>query len=673
MYKKVLIILLITLFVSISFNLLNNPAPQKDFWGGVSIESKLSANEKKWIGEKRTLVAGVSDSLVPLVTFRNGEAEGLLVDFTRITFDEINLTVVFKPVLEKDMEEELAKGMIDFAFVIPFSSVNNEMNFTLPIIPVKGKLCVPSDSTIKSIDEVENKKIIVTENQDTGVGNYKIVQKNRITYVDSMEAGLALLKSGEYDGLLGNEMAIAYLLKSQNSEEPFKTIPSYVYEKNLSIATVEGSPIDNITKVCTYYASKSLLIPTLQEKWFGLSYNLKPVKAFGNIAILLFVVFSGVAFVFYLFYFSNKSLYEELATRMDLVRLSKNELQATFDGVNYYMAEIDRDCCVVNINKSFEEYLNIKRRNAVSQNIAHLLQLNDSLEKQLTEGIKSTFNLEKAKEMEIAIGRKILEIRMFPINDSSEKVFKVLLMAIDVTDDHSAKRQLIQDNKMIAVGQLAAGVAHEIRNPLGIIRSYCFLLKTQAKNNPEVIDKAVSVIEKSVERSGKIIDNLLNFSRSSNNKIEEINLKEEIYSIISLQKKALLEKKITIEIVCDPNIVVNLLVESLEMVLINLVSNAADAMPLGGMIKIICSEREDVIQLEVQDQGTGIPEDVKSEIFNPFFTTKERNEGNGLGLYLVYNEIQKMNGTIDLDSKMGVGTTFIINFPKNSEVKQGGE
>lgn len=657
-----------TFVVCGGFNLFNSQKNNMDDWQGVSIESKLSADEKKWIEEKQKIVVGVSDSLLPLVRFTDGAGMGFLVDYMGIISDEINLDIVYKPILEKDIKDSLKKGLIDVAIIMPDSTSGSDIIYTMPLIPVKGKLCVPFGSDIMMKSDIVGKNIIVIKGQKTAAVTEGIGKKSQFTKVDSIFDGFELLKAGNYDGLLGNEMAINYYIKEENLQQEFAFIPNYMYEENLVVATLQGSELSNIMKIGVYYVDKNRAVPTLQSKWFGLSYDLQQSKPFGNIGILIFILCAGVAFIFYLFYFSNKSLYEELTERMELLRLSKNELQTTFDGVNYYMAEIDRNNCVTTINKAFEEYLNITRRNAASREISKLLGLNQELEVELILGIKNTFKLEKTQQLEISIGRKILEIRFFPIKDAREKVLKILMMAIDVTDDRSAKRQMIQDNKMIAIGQLATGVAHEIRNPLGIIRNYCFLLKTQADSNPQMKEKAIEIIEKSVERSGKIIDNLLNFSKKSKNKMEKINLCDEILGITSIQRKGLLEKKINMELTCNEDVMVDVLVESLELILINLISNAADSMLGGGTITIVCTENNGDMIIEVGDAGKGIPEDIKSDIFNPFFTTKQRNEGNGLGLYLVYNEIKKMNGYIDLVSEIDVGTTFIVGFPKNSEV-----
>ena len=258
--------------------------------------------------------------------------------------------------------------------------------------------------------------------------------------------------------------------------------------------------------------------------------------------------------------------------------------------------------------------------------------------------------------------RKVLDIDIFPIENASGSVDKLLFMGEDVTNKMMAERQLLQDNKMIAVGQLAAGVAHEIRNPLGIIRNYCYVLKNM-NDNAEVKDKAIEHIEKAVDNSGAIINNLLNFSRASSKEGETIDIEEHIRSLTSLNRNILKKKNIHLDIICSEPVKTFIQTESLDIILINLIQNATDAMKENGNLTIKVLKYDETFEIDVKDTGSGIEEDILQDIFNPFFTTKGNNEGNGLGLYIVYNETGKLNGNIEVQSRVGEGSVFRLNLP----------
>lgn len=241
-----------------------------------------------------------------------------------------------------------------------------------------------------------------------------------------------------------------------------------------------------------------------------------------------------------------------------------------------------------------------------------------------------------------------------------------------------AEKRMLQSHKMAAVGQLAAGIAHEIRTPLGIIRNASFIVKRENQKmikssepllkaqTDNTVTKQLEVIEQSVDRANRIIDNLLNFSRISDDRISEINLKAFVEDLWKLNKNAWRSQNIHFRLEGEDQLQQAVYVESLKHVLLNLFSNAVDAMPDGGelFVRLETDMVADSVVMSVSDTGHGMSEKTIAQLFDPFFTTKDSSKGTGLGLYIVYNEIQKMGAQITVESKLEQGSTFAIILPR---------
>jgi polar amino acid transport system substrate-binding protein len=246
-----------------------------------------------------------------------------------------------------------------------------------------------------------------------------------------------------------------------------------------------------------------------------------------------------------------------------------------------------------------------------------------------------------------------------------------------VAHEKEMYQQISQDNKMAAIGQLAAGVAHEIRNPLGAIRNYCYLIKNSKDHEKQLREEIVLKMETAVGRSSDIINNLLDFSRISNELWARINLKTAIEAILAFEEHLLAEKNIKTTVSCRPDLSIYTIEESLNLIMANLLINAVDAIDDGsvgeGKISVNCIEHPDSVIIEVSDNGIGMDESTLEKVFNPFFTTKIKNKGSGLGLYIVYNEVEKIKGKIALTSNIGKGTVFTISLGKFSFLKDDRE
>ena len=239
-----------------------------------------------------------------------------------------------------------------------------------------------------------------------------------------------------------------------------------------------------------------------------------------------------------------------------------------------------------------------------------------------------------------------------------------------------AQRQMLFVEKMASMGKLAAVVAHEINNPMSGILTYAKLLIKNLQNNPsqEVIAESVAdlkIIRDESKRCGDVIQNLLQFSKTTNGEKTNCDLKSIIKKSVDLvehkfeMKEVKLLEDLTAEdttLLCDST--------AIQQIVVSLLINAYEAFPQkGGEVKIRLhkDEAKKTFRLEVTDNGVGIPEDVMPRIFEPFYTTKDAEKNTGLGLAVVYGNVQRYGGSIDVKSKVNEGTTFIINFPINSK------
>ena len=236
-----------------------------------------------------------------------------------------------------------------------------------------------------------------------------------------------------------------------------------------------------------------------------------------------------------------------------------------------------------------------------------------------------------------------------------------LELAFNTHKENQAR--LTQENKMSAIGQLAAGIAHELRNPLGVIRNASFLLG-ESWEDSDVRDMSLSSIDTAIERSSNIIDNLLNFSRKNSSLVEKIHLHSHVAEVCRFYKPALQDQKIQLRNEIDRSIYIEIDQTALRHILFNLIQNAIDAIGQDGTIRIYATAHaaEAHLILHVEDDGQGIEKAQIEKIFEPFYTTKDIGKGTGLGLYIVYTETEKLKGEISAKSEKGK-TTFSLKLP----------
>ncbi|MCM0741690.1 hypothetical protein NB460_09035 [Clostridioides difficile] len=274
----------------------------------------------------------------------------------------------------------------------------------------------------------------------------------------------------------------------------------------------------------------------LKKKWYSTYNEVDDILYERGIVPSIYLFIGIILISIYVFYSYTYLLKIEIKRKTEQVIENKKTLEATFNSITDIIMLVDENNNIVESNKVLYDFMG-----EMSYKIADLISMIKGV-------IENTFSENTNKTSEIEIHNKILKINTFPVEYKKNNTEYIVVLIKDITNDKIVEAKLLRENKMISIGQLASGVAHEIRNPLGIIRNNCYLLKDNV--TMEEVNDCVKSIESNVDRASNIITNLLNFARISDDNLEHINIRNFIENIVKLQYKMLQLKNVEIKIDC---------------------------------------------------------------------------------------------------------------------------
>jgi two-component system, NtrC family, sensor kinase len=276
-------------------------------------------------------------------------------------------------------------------------------------------------------------------------------------------------------------------------------------------------------------------------------------------------------------------------------------------------------------------------------------------------------------EQEVRLGgeTRFFRLSKIPMRLEGDEITHVITVGEDVTDWHRVQGQILQSEKLAAIGQLAAGVMHEINNPLATI-SACVAaiggrLPARAGDAAGAVAEYLEIIDREVDRCTRIVDGLLDFSRPKPTPRQPVALNALVEETLFLLKHHQRFKRLRVVRALEPGLPETIgSQEQLIQVLMALMLNALDAMEQGGELTVRTGRgagRTDEVMVEIQDTGTGIPPADQTKIFEPFYTTKPPGRGTGLGLSICYGIVADHRGRIEVDSAPGRGAVFRVHLP----------
>ena len=376
-------------------------------------------------------------------------------------------------------------------------------------------------------------------------------------------------------------------------------------------------------------------------------------------AILLLVGFAGFTLLFLMQSYRS--------TRASLSRI-KAFSDNVVENVPIGLLALDHQGKIAAFNRGAEAILQLGAPQAIGQAAGHIIPV------ELLDEINHSKNqadvIEKEIECKLADGKIVpLEIGVSSLKDENDTFLGNVLLFKDLTEVRTLRREVARSQRLASVGRLAAGVAHEIRNPLSSIKGFATYFKERYPDRSEDQQTADIMIQE-VDRLNRVVGQLLEFARPVSIKPKPVSLQTLLDDSIKLIKDQAAAKGISIQTQNNTQVAkVRIDPDRINQVLLNLYLNAIDSMEKGGELKVEINgdghDRNIVIQ--VSDTGHGISRENLSKIFEPYFTTK--STGTGLGLAIAHNIVEAMGGKITVASDTQVGTTFTIALPNLEDNK----
>lgn len=347
------------------------------------------------------------------------------------------------------------------------------------------------------------------------------------------------------------------------------------------------------------------------------------------------------------------------------LRLSEEYITALVDSISLGVIGLDSSGLITHFNKEIRQLFNLPDLKKGESIFQALPWLND---KDIEIAFENTIftgrpkRIDK-KRIDRKRGEEYFNLSFFPVEDASGKVRGVSMLIEDVTGREKLHGQLAEYEKLSALSQLALGAAHEINNPLLGISSYLEILRDESAE--EAKKQEIEVVLENVYRISETIRGLLNFARPTPPQFTKVNINQLVDDTLSFLSHQPIFRSIRIEKVLPsglPQITADL--NQVRQVLTNMFINAAQSMPGGGEFKAETAKIkfQELIQIQISDNGVGIPPENLKKIFDPFFTTK-KSQGTGLGLSISLSYIKSHGGEISVRSEVGKGTTFSILLP----------
>ena len=477
--------------------------------------------------------------------------------------------------------------------------------------------------------------------------------------VASSPAGEAPEKTRDISSLnlwLKEKGVITHYPKASGDEQVFEVIEffrPYSYKTPLPRRRAAEEKADSREEPLRTWARDKLISVRLHPGPFeqAKQQDIHHALLMGAILVIL-----GTGALYFIFIVQNYYLVDRTLARMKTY--TENVVESMADA----LISIDNEKKIVTLNRRAGEILGAAEKDLKGRGIGEVLGENGEELLHLEE------NMAIVRDEEIKVkqgsGKEIpLSLSAAPLKDDMGQSIGSVLLLRDLREIRDLQEKVRRGERLAALGRLAAGVAHEIRNPLSSIRGFAQYFRNRFKDREEELEYA-SIMVKEVDRLNRVITELLDFARPKEPHREPHSLENIFDQSLRLLQPELAKKQVEVERKFEPHLpLVRVDRDQISQAILNLLLNSLESIDVGGKIRIGLEKRDSfpLLQLAISDTGRGIPREDLGRVFEPFFSTKRK--GTGLGLAIVHQIVESHGGEIQVESKEGEGTTFRIILP----------
>jgi len=368
--------------------------------------------------------------------------------------------------------------------------------------------------------------------------------------------------------------------------------------------------------------------------------------------------------------------YGVVSTKIDRLGQQMRDVQEVFSALKENLDQImgnlqdglmlfTQEARVVLVSASAEQFVGRDRGSMLGSHVSDVFNRDTRLGRAVLEGFEQRRSFAQ-RELAGENGRHV-QVSLDFIEEEGQPIGALLTMR-DAESVRKIEDEIELSRRLAAIGRLTSGVAHEVRNPINAIMVHLEVLREKIRQIDPESRRHMDVIGNEIQRLDRVVQTLVDFTKPVELRISEIDLRRIVEDVSALASPEASRHGVTLQCDLPPeSLTIKADADLIKQAVLNIAINGIQAMPDGGALQLSARREDGMVEVEVHDQGPGIPPEIRDKIFNLYFTTKK--SGSGIGLAMTYRVVQLHNGTMDFDSPPGQGTTFHLRFPASEPAR----